>query len=69
MNKLRADVTCKKCKNKFRIKLSDIGSNKRVKCPKCGTTVRFTVNDRRKAEKLFSDCERALKEMKKILEI
>ena len=69
MKKLEADVACKKCKKKFMVELSYIRLNKSTKCPKCNSIIYFNANDRHKVQKLFSDCDRAIKDFKKLIKI
>ena len=66
MKKLEADITCPNCNRKFKQRVEDMRPGRSRTCPSCGSTINFTDDDGRKAQKALDDFEKDIKKIGKI---
>lgn len=61
--KLEVDIRCPNCSRKFKQRVEDMRPGKSKRCS-CGTTIKFTGDDGRKAQRALDSLERTIKNIK-----
>jgi hypothetical protein len=58
--KLEADLKCPNCRRSFKQRVEDMRPGKSRTCPGCGTTIAFTGDDGREAQRALDRLQRSL---------
>lgn len=67
--KLEVEVTCPKCKGKFKQRVEAMRPGASRRCPYCGVTIEFEGDDGRKAQQAMDGLEREIKKLSRTINI